>query len=195
MAPTETRRTLWFSLAGSLAGFFLFQPLVVLVYNLAPATWHEFGDIALWKRLLEMSTTSTSLFMGTVFALFGGASGWYFGSWLEHRERLAAERLESARRLAALETLKELMVTLAHYIRNANMVIGGFGGQLGRHLDDPRQQERLAHIIQASREIEAVIDSLEHLTELSTTQYVASGSARLIDLKEELEKRLGGAKQ
>jgi signal transduction histidine kinase len=101
-----------------------------------------------------------------------------------------AEKIESQKWLAALETLWDLMVTLAHHIRNSNMVIGGFSALLSKHIADPEFQRQLQKIKQASREIEAVIDSLQNLTEISTVKYITEGQARMIDLKKELEARL-----
>jgi signal transduction histidine kinase len=188
-------RHLWLILAGAAVGFFIIQPLNVLVYNLAPKIRLAFHEISFWKRLLDMTLNSTSLFMGVAYGFFGGLTGHFFGAWLNQRDRLAAEQMESARRLAALETLQELMVTLAHYIRNANAVIGGFSDHMLRHLPDPKQEEHLRLIHQASREVEAVIDSLQNLTEISATPYTADGSARMIDLKKELDERLAAAKK
>jgi signal transduction histidine kinase len=187
------RRIIWPILAGMAVGFFVIQPLNVLVYNLAPKIRLALHEISFWKRLLEMMLDSTSLFMGLMFAVFGGLTGHFLGSWLYQRDRLAAEEMESARRLAALETLKELMVTLAHYIRNANMVIGGFSDHLLRHLPAPQYQEHLHLIRQSSRQIDAVIDSLQNLTEISITQYIAGGACNMIDLKKELDERLATA--
>jgi len=177
-------------LLGMFLGFFVIQPLNVLVYNLAPQVRVEFHNISFWKRLLEMSTDSTSLFMGLAYAILGGITGLWFGMWLYQRDCLQAEQVESARRLAAFDTLKELMVTLAHYIRNANMVIGGFSSHLAHHLTDARQKENAELIRQASHKIDSVIKSLENLTEISVTRYTTGGTAQMIDLKEELEKDL-----
>lgn len=187
------RRIMGPTLAGMGAGFFIIQPLNVLLYNLAPETQLAFHDLSFWKRLVEMSTDSTSLFMGAVFAVFGGITGLGFGMWLHQRDRLMAEQLESARRLTALETLKELMVTLAHYVRNANLIIGGFSKNLAHHVSDAKQKEQAQFIHQASKEIDSVINSLQNLTEISVTQYVASGTTQMIDLKQELEKYLEAA--
>ena len=178
-----------------MVGFFIIQPLNILVYNLAPQIRLEFQNISFWKRLLVMSMDATSLFMGLFYAFFGGITGLCFGLWLYQRDRLQAEQIESARRLAALETLKELMVTLAHYIRNANMVIGGFSGNLAHHLADDQQKEHAQLIHQASIKIDSVIDSLENLTEISVTQYTTSGTAQMIDLKQELEENLAAIKE
>lgn len=180
-------------LVGMLVGFFVIQPLNVLVYNLAPQIRWEFHNISFWKRLLDMSTDSISIFMGLFFAFFGGVTGLWFGMWLYQKDRLQDEHIESARRLAALETLKDLMVTLAHYIRNANMVIGGFSGNLVHHLTDAQQKEHAQLIHQASKKIDSVIDSLENITEISVTQYTTSGTAQMIDLKKELDGKVAAA--
>jgi signal transduction histidine kinase len=185
--------TAWSVLAGMGLGFFVVQPFAVLVYNLSPETRLAFAEFAFWQRLMEMSLSRTSLFMGLGFALLGGVSGFFLASWTSHKERLAAAQVESAKRLAAVETMQELMVTLAHYIRNANMVIGGFSLRLSKDAGDEGRKEQLRLIQEKSREIEAVISSLQNLTEISAIQYINSSAAKMIDLKEDLEKRLAAA--
>ena len=128
--------------------------------------------------------------MGGAFVFMGGLVGFFFGIWYYQKERLTMERLESQRRQVALETLQELMVTLAHHIRNANMVIGGFSSHLHKHLTGPEEQRQIEMVQQASREIDAVITSLQSLTEVKLTQYVGTWETRMIDLKQELEARL-----
>jgi signal transduction histidine kinase len=117
-------------------------------------------------------------------------AGFFFGIWYWQKERLTMERLEFQRRQVALETLRELMVTLAHHIRNANLVIGGFSSRMMKNLADPEGQRRLQLIQQASREIEAVIASLESLSQVKHARYIADWETRMIDLKQELEARL-----
>jgi signal transduction histidine kinase len=56
------------------------------------------------------------------------------------------------------------MVTLAHYIRNSNMVIGGFSAHLLKYISDREFVDQLLMIQQASRKIEAVVNSLQSLT-------------------------------
>ena len=193
--PSYGRRLIGPILVGMLLGFFVIQPLNVLVYNLAPQIRVEFHNISFWKRLLDMSTDSVSLFMGLFYALTGGITGLCFGLWIYQKDRLQAEQIESARRLTALDTLQELMVTLAHYIRNANMVIGGFSNKLANHLADSQEKQQAEFVRQASQKIDLVINSLENLTEISVTQYITSGTARMIDLKQELNQKLGAADQ
>lgn len=189
-----SRRTVWFVLLGMGAGFFVIQPFAVLVYNLTPGAELAFQKLSFWKRLIQMSLSPTSIFMGLAFAALGGLTGYSFGSWFYHKERLVAQRIESEKHRAALETMHELMVTLAHYIRNANVVIGSFSLRLVRQITEAHHREELRFIHQASQEIEAVIESLQNLTDLRTTPYTQGGTARMLDLKQDLEQRLAAIK-
>ncbi len=106
------------------------------------------------------------------------------------KERGIVERMESQCRQVALETLPELMVTLAHHIRNANIVIGGFSSRMLKSLPEPEVQRQLRLIQPASREIEAVIASLESLSQIDRTRYIGEWETEMIDLKQELEAKL-----
>ena len=120
-------------------------------------------------------------------------AGWLVSAWelgASRKSGLAAVRLEAQKPQAALETLQQLMVTLPHHFRNANVVIGGFGIRLGKHLTDPELSCQLQMIREASQEIEAVIASLESLTEIDRTRYISAWETKMIDLNKELEARL-----
>jgi signal transduction histidine kinase len=184
------RQLAWFTLAGMGLGYLLVHPFAMLAYILGPQHTYVPMDFSFWGRQVRISFSSEMLAMGLAFAFMGGLSGFCLGAWHLQKERLAAEEMESQRRLAALNTLKELMVTLAHYIRNANVVIGGFSARLSKRLDDAELQGHLQLIQRASREIEAVIASFQNLTEITTATYTTQGQARMIDLKKELEAHL-----
>lgn len=181
-----------FTLAGIVVGYLLMHPFAMLAYTLAPQSPHFPMDISLslWGHQIHLSFSADMLAMGLAFAFMGGLAGFCLGAWYLQKERWMAEKIDSQKRLAALETLRDLMVTLAHHIRNSNVVIGGFSAHLSKHLADPEFQRQLQVIQQASREIEAVIDSLQNLTKISTIKYIAEGQARMIDLEKELEARL-----
>jgi len=190
MAARGRARIVWFTLAGMATGYLLVHPFAMAAYILGPHQPIVLVDFSVFGRQMHLAFSREMLAMAMAFSLMGGVAGFALGAWSLQRERLVAEELESQRRLAALTTLHELMVTLAHYIRNANLVIGGFSTHLLKHPTDPAGQEQLLRIQQASREIEAVIAALEGLTEISTSSYTADGRARMIDLKKELEARL-----
>jgi signal transduction histidine kinase len=180
----------WFTLAGMVAGYLLMHPFAMLAYTLGPQSPHAPMDISIWGHQMHLAFGAEMLAMGGAFAFMGGVAGFCLGAWYLQKERWTAAKIDSEKRLVALETLRDLMVTLAHHIRNSNMVIGGFSARLSKHVADPELQRQLQAVRQACREIDAVIDSLQNLTEISTVKYITDGQARIIDLKNELEARL-----
>ncbi len=183
-------RIIWFTLAGMLLGYLLMHPFAMLANLLGPQHPPVPMGANLWGMQVSQSFSAAGLTMGGAFAFLGGLAGFFFGIWYHQKEKLTAERLESQRRRVALETLQELMVTLAHHIRNANMVIGGFSSRMIKHLPDPEMQRQLGLIQQASREIEAVIAALESLSQIDRARYIGAWETKMIDLKQELESRL-----
>jgi signal transduction histidine kinase len=191
--PISKIRIIWFTLAGMLLGYLLIHPFAMLASTLGPRLPHLPMEFPFWGHHLRVSFGPEMLAMGGAFAFMGGLAGFFFGIWYYQKERLTAERLESQRRQVALETLHELMVTLAHHVRNANQVIGGFSSHLIKKAPDPEAQRQLEMVQQASREIDAVIDSLESLTKIEYARYIGAWETRMIDLKKELELRLEAA--
>lgn len=183
-------RLIWFTLGGIVAGYLLMHPFAMLAYVLDPQHPQASLGFNAWGHQMHLAFSPGMLVMGGAFALMGGISGFCLGAWSLQKERWMAEKLESQQRLVALETLRQLMVTLAHYIRNSNMVIGGFSAHLLKDLADVDSAQKLQMIQQASREIEAVINSLQNLTEISTVEYTTKGQARMIDLEKELGAQL-----
>jgi signal transduction histidine kinase len=182
-------KIIWFTLAGMVVGYLLVHPFAMLANTLGPRMPDFPMKFSFWGHHLRVSFSPEMLAMGGAFAFMGALAGFCLGAWYLQKERWTAAKIDSQKRLAALETLRDLMVTLAHHIRNSNMVIGGFSAHLSKHIADPELQRQLQVIRQASREIEAVIDSLQNLTEISTVKYITEGQARMIDLKKELEAR------
>ncbi len=184
------RKIIWFTLAGMVLGYLLIHPFAMLASTLGPRVPHFPMGFSLWGHHLRVSFGPEMLAMGLAFAFMGGLAGFFFGIWYYQKEKLTAQRLESQRRQVALETLQELMVTLAHHIRNANYVIGGFSSRLHKHLADPEVKRQLEMVQRASREIEAVIASLESLSQVNRARYIGEWETRMIDLKQSLEAKL-----
>jgi signal transduction histidine kinase len=184
-------KIIWGTLAGAIIGILLVHPIAMLAYGVE----HPSGPVNLnyFLHLLRQAFGPGLVRMGLFFALLGGAVGLGVGIFFLQKKRLLAETMECQRSLASLETLKELMITLAHYIRNANMVIGGFSDRLLKQCPCLGIQEEFNLIHEASQEIDAVIASLQNLTEISTEEYTASSHELMIDLKKEVEARLAKA--
>ncbi len=180
----------WFTLAGMVAGYLLMHPFAMLAYSLGPRLPYLPMDFSFWGHHLLTSFGPEMMVMGVAFAFMGGVAGLGLGLWYVQKERRIAENLESQRRLAALETLKELMVTLAHHVRNANVVIGGFSVRILKNTEDSEMQRQLKLIQKASQEIEAVIASLESLSQIDRTEYIGAWETKMIDLNQELTARL-----
>lgn len=176
-------RLIWFTVAGVVVGYLLIHPFAMLAYILGPHHQAAPMDLSLWGRQVHLAFSPDMLAMGGAFAFMGGVAGLCLGAW-------HIQRVETQRRQAALDTLRELMVTLAHHIRNANVVIGGFSIHMQKHIDHPELVRQLRLIHQASREIDTVIKSLENLAEINHTEYTSSGETIMIELKQELEARL-----
>jgi signal transduction histidine kinase len=183
----------WFTLAGMVVGYLLVHPFAMLAYSLGPRLPHLPMDFPFWGHHIRTSFGAEMMVMGGAFAFLGGVAGLCLGMWYVQKERWIAENLESQRRLAALETLGELMVTLAHHIRNANVVIGGFSARILKNTEDPEMQRQLKLIQKASLEIEAVIASLESLSQIDHVRYIGEWETRMIDLNQELKARLVAA--
>jgi signal transduction histidine kinase len=188
--PVRYTPIISFTLAGIVIGYLLVHPFAMLAYILGPQHPHDFMDVALWHRQLSLAFSPEMLAMGAAFAFMGGVAGFGLGAWYLQKERLAVEKLESQRRQVALATMRELMVTLAHYIRNANLVIGGFSSRLARGNSDREVLHDLALIHRASQEIDAVITALESLTQIEHTQYIDAWQTRMIDLHQQFKARL-----
>jgi signal transduction histidine kinase len=186
-------KIIWSTLAGAVIGLLLVHPVAMLAYGMEH--YHPSGpvNLAYFLHLMRQAFGPGLVHMGLFFALLGGAAGFGLGIFFLQKKRLLAETMECQRSLAGLETLRELMITLAHYIRNANMVIGGFSGRMLKQCPGLELQEELRLIQEASQEIDAVIASLQNLTEISTVEYTASSHELMIDLKKELEARLAKA--
>lgn len=181
---------IWFTLAGMLLGYLLMHPFAMLANALGPRLSHFPMGSSSWGHHLQVYFGPQMLAMGGAFAFMGGVAGFFFGIWYYQKEKLTVERLESQRRQVALETLQELMVTLAHHIRNANVVIGGFSSRLEKRISDPDLSRQLQMVRQASQDIEVVIAALEGLKEIDRARYTSSWETKMIDLKKELEGRL-----
>jgi signal transduction histidine kinase len=183
-------RLILFTLAGIVIGYLLMHPFAMLAYILGPHHPHDFWDFSLWARQVHGAFSPEMLVMGLAFSFLGGLAGFGLGAWSLQKVRLAQEQLETQRRQAALNTVRELMVTLAHHIRNANMVIGGFSQHLQKHISDPELLRQLELIHRASHEIDDVILALENISQLDHAQYIDGWRTKMIDLKTELEARL-----
>jgi len=175
-------------LFGAILGYLVLHPYTMLVYGLyghhgaAP----EGMDL---RRLLEDAPAAFRLDMapmGLPFALLGALVGLLLGFWLEARSR----RFEMEKRLLAADTLRQLMVTLAHHLLNAVQGIGGFAALALRKEQDGDKRRPLEIIKQESIKIEAVVKALQSIESVTTERYTKSSETLMIDIRKELQERI-----
>ncbi len=181
-------RIILLSLAGGSVGYLLLHPYTMLVYGLYGH--HAAGPEETYlRRMLEDVLAAFRLDMapmGLPFALLGALAGLLLGFWLEARSR----RFEMEKRLLAVETMRQLMVTLAHHLLNAVQAIGGFAALALRKEQDDDKRRPLEIIKQESIRIEAVVKALQSLESVTTERYTKSSETLMIDIRKELQERM-----
>jgi signal transduction histidine kinase len=177
---------------GGLAGYFIFHPYTMVVYFLAHA--HRQGAASFhWSDLLSAlrtSLTSAMISMSVAFVVFGGLIGLLKGIIIDKKRRLQAAEIENERRKVALETLQRLMVTLSHYLLNANTVIGVTARRVRKRAVKEDIASSLDVIEEQSKKIEAVIKALKKMTDIKTADYSSGGHGLMIDIAGEIEELL-----
>jgi PAS domain S-box-containing protein len=103
------------------------------------------------------------------------------------RQRLRLAELESERKTIALETLHQLMVTLSHYLLNANTIIGGMVRRCERADSDETRRTAFEAIKEQAKKAEVVIKALRKVAEIKTADYTPESHVLMIDVKNEIE--------
>lgn len=175
-------------LAGAAIGYLVLHPYSMLVYLLhrEHRAMEQGIDFSTAVHDAALSFSRGVLHMGIPYALLGAAAGVFFGFWREAERR----RNEMEKRAAAVDTLRQLMVTLTHYLLNATTVIGGFTRHMLKTEDDPERIKRLEAIKSESASIEAVVRSLQSLEAVETENYGKDREVLMIDIKRQIEECL-----
>jgi hypothetical protein len=106
------------------------------------------------------------------------------------KHRLRVVELESEKKAIALEILHQLMVTLSHYLLNANTIIGGLAGRCERVKSEEERLVALKTIRDQAQKTEVVIAALKKITEIKTADYTREGGILMIDINKEIEESL-----
>lgn len=185
---TGYRKVFLLSLLGAAFGYLFLHPYSMVVYGLYGRPKVDDEVTALGRILHDVPSSFgwDMLPMGLPFALLGAAAGMALGFWLEARVR----RHEMEKRSLAVETLRQLMVTLAHYLLNAVQGIGGFASRAIKTEQDDDKKRTLENIRNEAVKIEAVVKSLQSLEAVSTERYTKSSETLMIDIRKELQEKI-----
>jgi PAS domain S-box-containing protein len=111
------------------------------------------------------------------------------------KNRLRLVELENERKTIALTTLHQLMVTLSHYLLNANTVIGGMVRRSERVQSEADRKAALDTIMKQTGKTERIIAALKKVSEIRTTEYTRESQTLMMDLTKEIEETLGTAEK
>ena len=178
------------ALIGAVAGYFALHLYAMLAYSFYQAHMTGLKKTESFAGIMNylgqaISTTFNPgmLYMGIPFGLLGAAAGLFFGYWRE-TERIKDE-LE--KRECAIDAIKQLTITLSHYLLNASTVIGGYASHISRDERDPGHKEHLESIREESEKIEAVVKSLQSLKAILAENYGSDYETMIIDIKKQVE--------
>ncbi len=182
------------SLFGAVVGYLFLHPYTMVIYTLAHIHQREkFFSGWHWRELFNSSMGAFNpvmLPMTIAFLFMGGLIGLLVGVLVKRKKRLIAAEHENENKKIALQTLNELMVTLSHYLLNANMIIGGMVRHSKKKELENDTLASLNTIGEHAARIDAVINALKKVTELKTTRYTSNGHSLLLDISQELEQLL-----
>lgn len=173
-------------------GYFVFHPYAMLVDSLMHI--HKGGDLHIhWKELFGIARTTFEpmmLPMAVAFTLFGSVIGLLIGLVVDKQKKLHVAELENEKRRVAIDTLHRLMVTLSHYLLNANMIIGGRVRRTQKMDLNDEALASLGTIAEQAKKIDAVVAALRNVTEIKTTHYTERDDKLLIDIAREIDEKL-----
>ena len=105
-------------------------------------------------------------------------------------KQIERELRDKETRLARIDTVGQLLVTMAHYINNALAVLNGRAQAVD--VNDPQQAEKLKEsCLKQTQRIKAVLDSLKTMAvqmNISTTSYAGLEDA-MLDIEKDIKRR------
>ena len=187
-------RQIIFTFAGAATGYVAAHPYTMFIYTLMhPHQSETLLSQWRWRALFDAAIATfqpAMLPMALSFIVTGGCVGLLAGVAAERKRKMDAMAREGERKKVALETLHELMVTLSHYLLNANTIIGGMVRHCKRIESSRETLDSLAVIQSQASKIDAVIGALQKVTDLETTRYTAQGETFMLDVAKEIEEEL-----
>jgi len=111
------------------------------------------------------------------------------------KRRLRMVELETENKRIAVETLHQLMVTLSHYLLNADTIIGGMVRRCERLDSQEAVHSSLQVIEEQARKIEIVITALNRLSRVKTAPYTAESDTLMIDVAKEIDEALRNTRE
>jgi hypothetical protein len=180
------------TLLGFVIGYAILHPYAMLVYIFTTGGQASsfFQAWSGWSVHASAAFRAVMLPMAVAFALFGAIIGFMLALLIDRKRRLCAAELESEKSRSALEAVKNLMVTLSHYLLNANMIIGGKVRHCRKATTNQDILAALDSMEEQGHKIDAVIGTLRHILEMKTVDYTSDGRVTMLDIAGEVDREL-----
>ena len=183
-------RHLTYSIIGAFIGYIIFHPYAMAIdfflgYKM---------DIYSWKDIIHtfFVTLTPQMFpMSVAFAFLGSLNGLFVAIIVDKKKRLYAAEAENEKKKVALETLQRLMITLSHYLLNANTITAGMARRCLKYNSAEDMKDSIDIIEEQAKKIEAVIMALKKITDIKIADYTSHGKGLMIDITQEIEEQLG----
>lgn len=184
------RRHLAYSIIGAFIGYTIFH-----VYTMGIDFFivHKM-DIYSWENIIHVffvTFTPEMFSMSVAFAFFGGLNGLFIAIIVERKKKLYTLEHENEKKKVALETLQRLMITLSHYLLNANTIIAGMARRCLKCNSAEDMKDSIDIIEEEAKKIEAIIMTLKKITDIRIADYTSHGKGLMIDITQEIEEQLG----
>ncbi|MCZ7646213.1 MAG: hypothetical protein M5U26_13170 [Planctomycetota bacterium] len=185
----KARRQVLACCAGMVLGLGVVHPYSMAVNRLLLGPEGQSIADALWWSGMAFSLHMWP--MSAFYAVLGGAFGFGVGLLLERKREI-----ERARRLAestkvANETLREIVQTVAHFVRNANAAIGGYARWLSKDSSlSHTAQEALCTIQEESQRIERVVDALHAIKDVTVQKENGTADLELMDIRRNIQQHV-----
>lgn len=184
--------------------------IVLLDFNLPDAAGSEvLADIRQWSDVPVIMVTGNEQLQTAVETLKGGAVD-FINKSPENMEQLpqlvlnvvskyrenrlqAKQKTDRETSEAKVETLRQVLTTLAHYINNSTTTVYGYAQLCEHDLGNTRRCRKLVEVsIKETQKISFVLQELEEFvntTEIKTTNYVNIPDA-MFAIEEDLKKKM-----
>ncbi len=193
----KTRAWRWlektaYFVVGAGVGHLVVHPYAMVAYSLMDMNREGHFTI----RMDHVLSAARSIFdpvmlpMTISFSLLCGVVALLMGVIRDKKRKLHEAAIENERKKASVDTLHRLVVTLSHYLLNANTVIGGTVRHCRKHESDEEVAVSLRVIEDQAHKIDAVIAALRKITDIKTTDYTSGGHDLMLDIAKEMEEIL-----
>jgi len=151
------------------------------------------GQHASLREALAMSLDAFSghmWLMALFYAVFGGLFGYVVGLLFQRGRQLLSVELERQHHEAVRQLIEDIVLTVSHYVRNANSAVGGYTRLAMKSSKDENVSKRLQVVIESSTQIDAVMAALQSIDEKSEREEVGTTHLRMMKIQDQINSYL-----